>query len=140
MRAIIIFVLLALFQTGCSDLLVQPPDTNQNLADFEYAWKVINDVYPLFEYKKINWDSIYTVYRLRTEKAKGDEFYQVLFDLLGELKDPHVYFLNKGRGVIFPYPGVRFIRDRNAYSPLVVRKYFDTELQLACRDKGGENK
>jgi hypothetical protein len=52
-----------------------------------------------------------------------------LSDLLGELKKPNVYFLNKGRGVVFPNPGIRFIRDRNAYSPLVGRKYFDMERQ-----------
>lgn len=136
MRMIIMLLMLVvLLQTSCSDLIVQPPDENKNLEDFEIAWNAINNVYPLLDYKKIDWDSIYTIYRLRTENAKGDEFYRILFDLLGELKDAHVYMLNKGGGLIFPYRGPRFMRDVNAYSSLVVRKYFKTNLKLACRDR-----
>lgn len=131
----ILLAILTILQLNCGDLIVQPPESNQNLKDFEIAWKAVDDVYPLLEYKKINWDSIYTVYRLRAENAEGDEFYQVLFDLLGELKDPHVFLLSKGHGLIMPYQSPRFKRDLNAYSPLVVRKYFSANLQLACRDR-----
>jgi len=131
----ILLVIIAMLQTACSDLIIQPPESDQNIEDFEIAWNAINDVYPLLEYKKINWDSIYTVYRLRAESAEGDEFYQVLFDLLRELKDPHVFLLNKGHGLILPYQSPRFVRDINSYSPLVVRKYFNSKLQLACRER-----
>jgi hypothetical protein len=131
----ILLVIITMLQTSCSDLIIQVPEANQNIEDFEMVWNAINNVYPLLEYKKINWDSIYTEYRFRTENAKGDEFYMVLFDLLRELKDPHVFFLNKGHGFIFPYQSPRFKRDINAYSPLVVRKYFNSKLQLACRER-----
>lgn len=134
-KLFILLVTLTILQINCGDLIVQSPESNQNLIDFEIAWKAIDKVYPLLEYKKIDWDSIYTVYRLRAENAEGDEFYQVLFDLLRELKDAHVYMLNKGHGLIFPYRGPRFMRNINAYSPLVVRKYFSSKLQLACRDR-----
>jgi hypothetical protein len=127
--------MLTILQINCGDLIVQSPESNQNIEDFEIAWKAIDNVYPLLEYKKIDWDSIYSVYRLRAENAKGDEFYQVLFDLLKELKDAHVFLLSKGHGLIMPYQSPRFTRDLNAYSPLVVRKYFNAKLQLACRDR-----
>jgi hypothetical protein len=126
---------LMLLHVRCADLIVGSPESDYNMEDCEAAWNAINNVYPLLEYKQIDWDSIHTVYRLRTGTAKGDEFYQVLFDLLRELRDPHVYLLNKGCGLIRPYPGPRYIRDRDAYSPLVVRKYFASTLQLACRDE-----
>jgi hypothetical protein len=131
----ILLVIIAMLQTNCSDLIVQSPESDQNTEDFEIAWNAVDNVYPLLEYKEINWDSIYTVYQLRTENAEGDEFYQVLFDLLKELKDPHVFLLNKGHGLILPYQSPRFKRDINAYSPLVVRKYFSSKLQLACRER-----
>ena len=85
----------------------------------------IQDVYPYLEFKKINWDSIYTVYRPLAEAAQGDEFYLVLQDLLAELKDGHVYYRTKGGGEVYPYYPQRHFKDRHAYSPFVVRKYFD---------------
>ena len=134
-RMFVASIVLMLLHIGCGDLIVDSPESNYNMEDFEAAWNAINNVYPLLDYKQIDWDSIHTVYRVRTETAKGDEFYQVLFDLLRELRDPHVYLLNKGRGLIRPYLGVRYIKDEDAYSPLVVRRYFGSTLQLACRDE-----
>jgi hypothetical protein len=115
---------------SCKDLVVTEPDSNLNVKDFEAAWNRINDVYPYLEFKKINWDSIHTVYRPLAENAKGDEFYLVLRDLLTELKDGHVYYRTKGGGEVYPYYPQRHFKDRHAYSPFVVRKYFDKELIL----------
>jgi hypothetical protein len=126
---------LLILATGCSDLIVRPEESNLNLQDFEFTWNIVNDIYPLLEQKGIDWDAIHILYRARTEEARGDEFYGVLFDLLAELRDPHVYFLNKGRGLIVPYPGPRLLRDRDAYSPVVTRRYFDTALKTACLDR-----
>ena len=128
-------VVLTILLLNCSDLIVQPPQSNQNIQDFEVTWNAVKNVYPLLEYKRIDWDSIYTIYHLRIKNAKGDESYQVLFDLLGELKDAHIYLTNKGNGPIFPYRGPRFTRDLDAYSPIVVRKYFNSKLQLACKNR-----
>jgi hypothetical protein len=115
---------------SCKDIVVTEPDSNLNVEDFEAAWDRINDVYPYLEFKKINWDSIYTVYRPLAEAAQGDEFYLVLRDLLAELKDGHVYYRTKGGGEVYPYYPQRHFKDRHSYSPFVVRKYFDKELKL----------
>jgi len=127
-----IFLLLTIiFISGlfsCKDLVVTEPESNLNVQDFEAAWKRIRDVYPYLDFKKINWDSIYTIYRPRAEAAQGDEFYLVLRDLLAELKDGHVYYRTKGGGEVYPYYPPRHFKDRHAYSPFVVRKYFDREL------------
>jgi carboxyl-terminal processing protease len=123
-----IFCLIVLF--SCKDLIVTEPDSNLNVEDFEAAWKRIRDVYPYLEYKKINWDSIHTVYRPLFENADGDEFYLLLRDFLAELKDGHVYFRTKGGGEVYPYYPQRHFKDRHAYSPFVVRKYFDKALRL----------
>ena len=123
-----IFCLIVLF--SCNDLIVPEPDSNLNVEDFEAAWKRIRDVYPYLEFKKINWDSIHTVYRPLFENADGDEFYLLLRDFLAELKDGHVYFRTKGGGEVYPYYPQRHFKDRHAYSPFVVRKYFDKALRL----------
>ena len=126
-----VLIFLVLTQVTCTDLLVTSPETNLNIQDFEAAWKRINDVYPYLEFKKINWDSIYSVYRPRVENAEGDEFFPVLGDFLAELKDGHVYYRTKGGGMVYPYYPQRHFKDRHAYSPFVVRKYFDKELRLS---------
>ncbi len=115
---------------SCKDIIVSEPEENLNVQDFEAAWKRIKDVYPYLGFKKINWDSIYSVYRPLAEAAQGDDFYLVLRDFLAELKDGHVYYRTKGGGETYPYYPQRHFKDRHAYSPFVVRKYFDRELRL----------
>jgi hypothetical protein len=124
----IIYFLLTLLIFNCADQIVKPPDTNKNMEDFEALWNRVNDVYPFLEFKQIDWDSIYTVYRPRIEAARGDEFYLVLNDLLAELKDGHVYYHTDGGGEVYPYYPQRYFKDRHAYSPFVVRSYFSSEL------------
>ena len=126
----IIYFVLTILIFSCTDVIITPPDSNQNVEYFEAAWKRIRDVYPYLEFKNINWDSIYTVYRPLAENAKGDDFYLVLRDFLAELKDGHVYYRTKGGGEVYPYYPQRHFKDRHAYSPFVVRKYFDRELRL----------
>jgi hypothetical protein len=129
---LIICVLSGILVAGCEDLFVKPVTSNLNVEDFEAAWNRINDTYPFLDYKHINWDSIYQVYRPRSESAQGDEFYFVLHDLLAELQDGHVYYQTEGGGEIYPFYPQRYFRVRHAYSPFVVRTYFDRELILTA--------
>lgn len=133
-RKILSFVILIITVAGCSDLFVPVPDTSINVSDFETAWNAVNNVYPMFDYKNINWDEVYLKYRQRVDNSSED-FSKILFDMLRELKDPHVILSNKGMGLIIPYPGIRLQRDFDAFSPILVRKYFDTELKFACHGK-----
>jgi hypothetical protein len=116
---------------GCEKIVVKPAGSNHNIEDFEAAWNRVKSTYPFLEFKKIDWDSIYSVYRPRAEAAGGDEFYLVLGDLLAELKDGHVYYKVPGGSEVYPFYPERHFKDRHAYSPFVVRKYFDKELLLS---------
>lgn len=131
-KNISIILLFLSFLTGCKDVIVSPPEVNFNVQDFEAAWLRIDAVYPYLQFKNINWDSIYTVYRPRAENAKGDEFYLVLWDLLAELKDCHVCYFTEGGAEVYPFYPRRHFKDRHAYSPFVVRTYFDRELRLTA--------
>ena len=66
----------ALLLSGCAEAIVGngPPDSG--LADFESAWKTVHDVYPYFQFKKINWDSIHAVYLPRRGPLKGTKFFR----------------------------------------------------------------
>lgn len=131
---ILLVLVLAVFVFKCTDFIVESPNSTKNFPDFDAAWNRINDVYPFLDFKKIDWDSIYTVYHPRVESAKGDEFYPVLNDFLTELKDGHVYYRTDGGGQVYPYYPERHFRDRHAYSPFVVRSYFDGKLKVTSSE------
>lgn len=127
----LLFCLILLnFICGCEDLIIKPATSDKNMEDFEAAWNRVNDVYPFLELKKIDWDSIYTIYLSRIEAITGDDFYLVLSDLLAELKDGHAYYKTEGGDKVYPYYPQRHLKDRHAYSPIVVRKYFKSNLFL----------
>lgn len=117
--------------SGCSDLIVTAPNVPNNTADFDAAWQTVRSVYPFFEFKRIDWDTIRTVYRPLAEASRGDEINIVLFAMLRELKDGHVALKTQGGAYATTYVPPRVDKDRYAYSPLVVRQYFDNEFRLA---------
>ena len=131
---IILIMVIAVLVIQCKDFIVESPDSHKNMEDFEAAWTRIRDVYPYLEFKNIDWDSIYTVYRPRVEAAKGDEFFIVFNDFLAELKDGHVYYRTKGGGEVYPFYPQRHFKDRHAYSPFVVRSYFDSKLKVTSSE------
>jgi hypothetical protein len=130
----IIFVFLVV---GCDKQSTEADMSVVNMKDFEAAWNRINDVYPFFDYKKINWDSIYTIYRPRVETAEGIEFHSILHDLLAELKDAHVFYRLLLGGTVVPYYTPRQVRDQNTFSLPLVKTYFDKEL-LATEERTAE--
>jgi len=125
------FVLFFVIAAGCTDMIVTEPKNTDDVADFNSAWQIVNSVYPYFTYKRINWDSIKTVYLPRAEAARGDEIDGVLYDMLAELKDGHVSLQTEGGSSISTYHPPRVAKDRRAYDPRVVREYFNQQLQLA---------
>jgi hypothetical protein len=119
---------------GCADLIVGSSGPRENIADFEAAWAWVDSVYPGFLFKDIDWSQIYLEYRPRAEEALGDEIYQVLHDLLAELRDPHVYYKTNGGARFFPFPSPRLMAQGATFSQLLVRRYFDREMLIAGLD------
>ena len=128
-------ILSVLVLAACTDLIVKPPASNLNVADFEAVWSTVDEYYPCLEFKGIDWDSLYTVYLPRAEAARGDEFYRVLHDLLGELRDGHVRYFTPGGSERYPWIPPRRLRDEGLYNPFVVRRYFDRDLELSPSGK-----
>ena len=116
---------------SCKDLVVTEPSVNTNPADFEKVWSEVNRVYPFFQLKHINWDSVYALYNPLAEKAKGDDGFKILFNLLSILKDCHVSITTLGGKEIETYIPPRTLRDRLTFDPITVRRYFNRELKIA---------
>ena len=119
----LLFIFLPLLIIGCRN------NSGKNLESFNSAWKRVEDVYPFLEYKEINWDSIYQVYKPLVESANRKEFRIIIDNMLGELKDVHVYHRKATGNLRFPYKSPRQVKDRNTVSKAVIKKYFDKHLK-----------
>jgi len=62
-----------------------------NKDNFNLLWKTIDESYCYFDYKNINWDSVYNIYspKVSNEMSKYD-FFDVCKNMLRELQDGHV--------------------------------------------------
>jgi len=127
----IIIIVSIYFISNCDNTLFESESDTNNLADFEQAWQGIDAVYPYFEIKNIDWDQIYQEYKPKAETAKGDEIYNLLIDLISELKDQHPYikFLGGRQAIIYLSP--RYKKDRDLFDATVIKKYFDKEFYMA---------
>jgi Peptidase family S41 len=75
---------------SCEKLLIEANPTNTPTANFDFAWQQINSRYPFFEYKKINFDSLYKALRPRVSDTMNDvQLFRKIDTLLFALKDGH---------------------------------------------------
>ncbi len=62
---------------------------------FEYLWKKVDQHYSFFNYKQVNWDSIYSIYQPQISDNMSEyKLFDVLFNMLSELKDGHVNLIS----------------------------------------------
>ena len=77
---------------GCIDE-EEFPNTPQ--GNFEALWKIIDEHYCFFDYKQheygLDWNAVYNKYKVRVNnQISRDQLFEVLTDMLAELKDGHV--------------------------------------------------
>ena len=83
----LLFFCLSLF-IGCVDEEEQP-DTPE--GNFEALWKIIDEHYCFFDYKNVDWNSVYNIYKVRARgEISHEQLFEVLTDMLSELRDGHV--------------------------------------------------
>lgn len=74
---------------GCNDAFMK--FDNNPKANFDALWNIIDQNYCFFEYKKIDWNEVYASYSRRiTPDMNNDALFDVMRDMLAELKDGHV--------------------------------------------------
>lgn len=89
-RLLRIFMVI-LFFSACEKAFIEANPANSPTANVKYLWNVINDHYPYFEYKKINWDSVGNVWIPRTSDTMGDvAVFRIMDSMLYTLRDGHV--------------------------------------------------
>ena len=122
----LLFFCLSLF-IGCVDEEEQP-DTPE--GNFEALWKIMDEHYCFFDYKNVDWNSVYNIYKVR---ARGDisreQLFEVLTDMLSELRDGHVNLYSA-----FDYGRYwRWYEDYPTnFSDTLQRRYLGTDYRIAA--------
>lgn len=84
----------AILGSACKKLEKSPSDA---LYNYDVLWQTIDERYCYFSYKNIDWDSLYSVYRFRLQRASNsEEIFNVFCALLANLKDGHVNLYTAG--------------------------------------------
>jgi hypothetical protein len=77
--------------SSCEKLLISGDPVNTPQNNFEVFWNTINEKYPFFELKKVNWDSVKKVWQPRVVDTTNDvQLFRVMDSMLYTLKDGHV--------------------------------------------------
>ena len=79
------------FLGSCEQLFIEPDPANNPIENFDLLWKTVDEKYSFFEFKDIDWDDAYRRYRpLVTADMREEELFNVMADMLFELRDGHV--------------------------------------------------
>ena len=122
----LLFFCLSLF-IGCIDEEEQP-DTPE--GNFEALWKIMDEHYCFFDYKNVDWNSVYNIYKVRARgEISHEQLFEVLTDMLSELRDGHVNLYSA-----FDYG--RYWRWHEDYptnfSDTLQRRYLGTDYRIAA--------
>lgn len=76
---------------SCEQLLIEKDPANDAVGNFDLLWRTVDEKYSFFQYKTIDWDSVYEVYRPRVyEEMPEEELFEVMAEMLYVLEDGHV--------------------------------------------------
>lgn len=84
-------ILLSVCSMSCEKIFLGKDPANDPVSNFESMWETLDKKYSFFSLKKIDWDSVYTVYRPQIKQDMNNiELFNVLADMLFVLRDGHV--------------------------------------------------
>lgn len=95
MKKIYIYILTILLSTIFTGCIEEDKFDNSPTGNFDALWNIIDSRYCFFEHAHeqfgLDWQQVYNNYRPKALECKNDnELFQVLGEMLGELRDGHV--------------------------------------------------
>jgi len=89
-RQTILFLFVIIF-CACSRLFFTEDTDDDPESNFHLLWSEFDRYYSHFEIKKVDWDSLYMVYRPQVSTGMtGKALFEIMSSMLNELKDGHV--------------------------------------------------
>lgn len=116
---------------SCEKLFIKPDPENTEESNFESMWKRIDEKYSFFEFKNLDWDSVYAVYRPMVFNGMGeDSLFRVLDATLYTLRDGHVnlitpYNISRNWQWYLDYP-------QNYNAGLMERNYLGNDYEITA--------
>lgn len=123
MRTFFGFLLLAtpLLFSGCETLFLTEEVENSERSNFEFLWQECDEKYAFFDYKNVNWDSVYNAYSPRVRNGmRADSLFRVLWDMLNELEDGHVNLIAPFNTSRFD---IRLLGPKNIDERVIIENY-----------------
>lgn len=104
-RRLYSFLVLSFVASACTSLFFDEDPPNTHVATFDHFWSGIDEIWPEFSTKQVNWDSMYTVYRPLVDLTKNDKDLILIFHaMIKHLRDGHTGLYIKQQ-VGLPYYG-----------------------------------
>jgi hypothetical protein len=80
-----------LLLASCEKIILPPSQPSDPITVFDELWRVMDEGYSFFDYKGVDWDSMYRAYRPQVYEGISDEdLYNVCRTMLNTLRDGHV--------------------------------------------------
>jgi len=90
---IIALTILSFF--SCEKVLIAEDPANTPTEVFNYLWQQMDEKYSYFDYKRVNWDSVKTVYSSKiNDNLTDDELFAILFKMMCEVRDNHTNLIS----------------------------------------------
>lgn len=91
MKNLILLSLSIVLFSRCEDPLFEKDPENTPVSNFDILWNRMDTHYVFFDYKGIDWDSIYRVYRPQISNNISDQqLFDIMEEMLNNLRDAHV--------------------------------------------------
>ncbi len=81
----------AVLFASCEKIFFEDDPADDPVSTFNALWREIDRGYSFFEFKNVNWDSVYSIFRPRVNASTRPlELFNVMSDMLYTLRDGHV--------------------------------------------------
>lgn len=91
LRQLFMFLSVCLALSSCEKAFLDDDPNQGRKSSFSSLWGTVNEKYTFLEYKRIDWDSVYTLYEpLINDEMNDYQFFDLLSNVLGTLRDGHV--------------------------------------------------
>lgn len=126
MRQLSILIATLVLFASCEKALFKKEGATTNAVEnFDYLWKELDIRYAYFDYKNINWDSIYAQYRPKVyEDMTEDSLFNVMGAMLNELRDGHVNLISPFNISVFD---VELLGPENIDDRVILENYIGTD-------------
>ena len=120
----------AMFFSSCEKALDLKEPATDAISVFNDVWTTLDEQYVFFNFKNIDWDSVYTVYRPQvTQNMSSDALFAVLDNMMQTLRDGHVVIFTPEKSSA--YGGFYQLYLKNFNYENIVSNYLYNDYQTA---------